>query len=91
MGNKNESKPHSHFGLNLDSSTRFVEPRGVLNTMRQEIDSKQKGRLSDETIVYSEPKEGKPKCKLVFKVIVDEPTKTITPLFEEAWMNETSA
>lgn len=89
MGNKDESKPHSHLGLNLDQSTRFVEPRGLLNTMRREVDSKQKGRLADETIVYSEPKAGKPKGKLVFKIIIDEPTKTITPKFEEALMEET--
>lgn len=89
IGNKDETKPHSHLGLNLDQSTRFVEPRGLLNAIRREVDSKQKGRLADETIVYSEPKVGKPKGKFVFRIIIDEPTWTITPKFEEALMEET--
>jgi hypothetical protein len=89
IGNKGESEAHSHLGLNLDQSTRFVEPRGLLNTMRREVDSKQEGRLADETIVYSEPKVGRPKGKCVLKMIIDGPTRTITPKFEEALMEET--
>lgn len=88
IGNKDETKPHSHLGLNRDGSTRFVESRGLLNTLRREIDSKQKGRIADETIVYNNPKAGKPKAKLVFQVIIDEPTRTITPKFNEARLDE---
>jgi hypothetical protein len=88
IGNKYETKPHSHIGINLDQSTRFVEPRGMLNTMRREIDSKLRGRLADETLTYSVPKEGKPKGKLVFQLIIDEPTRTITPKFGESRIEE---
>jgi hypothetical protein len=81
-------KPYAHIGLNPDQSTRFVETRGVLNTMRREIDSKQKGRLADETIEFSKPKEGKAEGKFIFQVTIDQPTKTITPRFEEGRIEE---
>lgn len=88
IGRKDEMKPHSHIGINLDQSTRFVEPRGVLNTIRRVVNSKQMGRLADETIEYSERRDGKPEGNFVFQIIIDEPTKTITPRFEEAQLEE---
>ncbi len=88
VGNKDETNNHSHIGINLDQSTSFVESRGVLNILRREIDSRQKGRLADETIEYSERKDGKPEIKFIFQMIIDEPTKTITPKFEEAQLTE---
>ena len=81
-------KPYAHIGINPDQSTRFVETRGVLNSIRREIDSKQRGRIADETVKYSARKEGKPIGNFIFQVIVDEPTKTITPKFEEAQLEE---
>ena len=81
-------KPYAHIGINPDQSTRFVETRGVLNGIRREIDSKQRGRLADETIEYSERKEGKPVGKFIFQVIINEPTRTITPKFEEAQLEK---
>jgi hypothetical protein len=81
-------KPYAHIGINSDQSTRFVETREVLNSMRREIDSKQKGRLADETIEFSKPKEGKAQSKFIFQVIIGEPTKTITPRFDEGHIEE---
>jgi hypothetical protein len=41
--------------------------------------------LADEPIVYSK----KPaRTRFTFKVIIDEPTRTITPVFEEASLEE---
>lgn len=88
IGKKDETEPHSHFGINLDMSTRFVEPRGVLNTLRREIDSKQMGRLANDTIEYSEP--GEIEGKFVFQIMIDGSTRTITPRFEEARAEEKS-
>lgn len=81
-------KPYAHIGINPDQSTRFVDARGVLNSVRQEIDSKQRGRLADETIEYSERREGKPVGKFIFQIIIDEPARTITPKFAEAQLEE---
>jgi hypothetical protein len=81
-------KPYAHIGINPDQSTRFVETRGVLDSIRRVIDSKQRGRLADETIEFGKRKEGKPEGTFILKVIIDEPTKTITPRFEEAQLEE---
>ena len=89
MGRKNRNKPHAHVGINLDQSIRFIVPRGVLNAMRREIDSKQRGRLKDETIRFSEP--GGETAQFTFKILIDGPTKTITPSFEEAVLKERSS
>jgi hypothetical protein len=88
IGRRDEADAHSHIGINFDQSTRFVESRGVLNTLRREVDSKLRGRLADETIEYSERKEGKPEGKFIFQIIIDEPTRTITPKFDEAQLEE---
>lgn len=88
IGDRNHTAPHSHMGINFDQSTRFVEPRERLNTMRHEIDSKLQGRLADNTIMYSEPRKGKPVGRLTFQVIIDDSTKTITPKFEEARLQD---
>jgi hypothetical protein len=79
-------KHYYHMGINLDQSLRFCEGRGVLTTMRREIDSKQMGRLADDTIRFKSPVGAGAEFK--FRIIIDEPTKTITPKFEEVTLKE---
>lgn len=89
MGRRNRSKSHAHVGINLDQSIRFINPRSVLIAVRREIDSKHRGRLKDETIRFSEP--GGEGAQFTLKVLIDGPTKTITPSFEEAVLKEKSS
>src|SRR5208282_5373377 len=79
-------KHYFHVGINLDQSVRFCDGRGALTAMRREIDSKQKGRLADETIRFKPP--GGAGAEFKFQVIIDEPTKTMTPKFEEVTLRE---
>ena len=85
VGSKGQRDPHIHAGINFDQSRRFVESRGRLVDLRRQVDSKMKGRLSDETITYT----NKPSTsRFTFKIIIDGPTRTITPVFEEASLEE---
>lgn len=85
VGTKGKRDPHMHVGLNFDQSRRFVKSRDILVEMRRQVDSKQRGKLADETITYSNKP---PRSRFTFKIIIDEPTKTITPLFEEISLEE---
>jgi hypothetical protein len=80
-----ETRWKVHAGINFDQSRRFVESRDHLVELRRQVESKLKGRLADETIVYSNKRV---RSRFTFKVIIDEPTKTITPIFEEASLEE---
>jgi hypothetical protein len=82
-------KHYSHTGINRDQSLRFCEGRGMLTAMRREIDSKQRGRIADETIQFKPP--GGPGAEFKFQVTIDEPTKTITPNFEEVTLKQSHA
>jgi hypothetical protein len=85
VGSKGKRDPHIHIGINFDQSRRFVESRDRLVDMRRRIDSKLKGKLVDETITYS----NKPaRSRFTFKITIDEPTRTITPVFEESSLEE---
>jgi hypothetical protein len=82
-------KHYSHTGINSDQSLRFCEGRGVLTSMRREIDSKQRGRIADETIRFKPPERAGAEFK--FQITIDEPTKTITPKFEEVTLKQSNA
>jgi len=85
IGRKGREEVHAHVGINLDQSLRFMEPRNMLTEIRREIDSKLEGRVADEKIVLSN-KPGK--ARFTFSILIDEPTKTITPAFREASVTE---
>jgi len=85
IGRKGRKEAHTHVGINLDQSLRFLEPRNVLTEVRREIDSKLEGRVADEKIVLSH-KPGN--ARFTFSILIDGPTKTITPLFREASVME---
>ena len=82
-------KHYYHMGINLDQSLRFCKGRGVLTAVRREIDSKQKGRLADDIVRFKPP--GGAGAEFKFQIIIDEPTKTITPKFEEVTLKESNA
>jgi len=87
IGNKGQKETHwkIHAGINFDQSRRFVESRDHLVDLSRQVDSRMRGRLADEKIVYS----NKPaRSRFTFKVIIDEPTRTITPVFEEITLEE---
>ena len=76
IGKKEERKNvHAHLKIARDQRVIFEDPRGVLRTLGRKIDSKKRGHLADETKVFDDKKpEG---GGFTFKVIIDEPTKTI--------------
>ena len=86
IGKKGSNIPHSHFGLNLDQTFRFVEPRSAMHSIRREIDSKFKGRISDEKIKF-DGQQGP--ANFTFKVLIHGPTKTIEVKLKEAKLTET--
>jgi len=81
-------KHYFHIGINRDQSLRFCEGRGMLTAMRREIDSRQRGRLADETVRFKP--SGGAGAEFKFQVTIDEPTKTITPKFEEVTLKESN-
>lgn len=80
MGSKG-NKPHVHMGINGDGSYRFILPRNSLNSISQRAEDSNLGLIGDETINIT-PEKGP--NSFTFKIIVNEPTRTIKVLFEEA-------
>ena len=76
IGKKKEGKNvHTHLKIARDQSVIFAEPRDFFRTLGRKTNSKKRGQLTDETKVFDEKKpEG---GRISFKVIIDEPTKTI--------------
>jgi len=87
IGKKDKDAPHVHVGINLDQTLRFVEPRNELVKIRREVNSKFRGKLSDESVVYKKVPEG---AELTFKIVIDDPIKTIEVILDEVMLNEKS-
>ena len=76
IGKREEGKNvHAHVKISRDQSVIFEDPRGVLTALGRKIDSKKRGQLADETKVFDDKKPEA--AGISFKVIIDEPTKTI--------------
>ncbi len=77
---------HYHVGINPDQRIRFNETRDKLASIRRQVDDVKTGdSLEDKTISF---KQEKSKASLTFKVIVDEPARTIKVKFGEAKIEE---
>jgi hypothetical protein len=80
---------HYHVGINPDQTLRFNEVREKLANIRRQVDDVKTGdSLEDKTVAF---KQSKGKASLTFKVIVDEPTRTIKVKFGEAKIEESSS
>jgi len=85
FGEKGSSKPHLHMGINADQSSRFIEHRGVIGSITKDVDSKMEGHIKTEKAVYNtKPIKG----TFTFKVIIDDPTKTIKVLFDDVKLED---
>ena len=49
LAGKKGKKAHMHMGTNLDQRIRFLDERGITNTVRRQVESKKYGPISDET------------------------------------------
>lgn len=85
FGAKGQNKPHTHIGINGDQSLRFIEPRGVVHSIQKDVDSKFEGHLKTEKATFNdEPIKG----TFTFKVIIDEPSRTIRVLFSDVKLED---
>jgi len=74
MGKRGKSW-HAHYGFNLDQSIRFTEFRGVVHSIKREIDSKIIGHL--ETKKYVVDPNLKPGKNLILKLDIEEETNEV--------------
>lgn len=51
---KKGKEPHAHMGINLDQKLRFLEGRGITNTIRRQIESQKYGLISDVKEIYKD-------------------------------------
>ncbi len=66
---------HMHMGINLDQSLRFLEGRGITNTIRRQMESKIYGPLDDKVKFI---KDVKGLHEFEFKLNVEVDTGEIT-------------
>jgi hypothetical protein len=79
------SEPHTHIGINRDGSLRFVLPRERLHTIHRLVEDSNLGVVDNRGISL---KPGLGKYKLILKLRVSEPERTVWVDFEETELIE---
>jgi|SRR3972149_3946172 len=85
FGTKGEKTHHTHVGINADQTLRFMKSRGVTQSIERKVDSKLEGHLETKKVTLNDKP---PKSKLTFKVIIDEPSRTIKFLLDEVKLED---
>ena len=86
LAGKKGQEAHYHSGINQDQSLRFNESRNKLVSIRRQVEDIKTGNsIEDKTIAF---KEGKVEASLTFRIIIDEPSRTIKVKFGEAKIDE---
>jgi hypothetical protein len=80
FGDKGESRPHTHMGINGDQTLRFLDPRGTTQSVTNTLESKLEGHLYTKRRMLI---EAPARSTLSLKINIDIPTKTIRLLLDE--------